>query len=65
VDFGFVVRLYDASEGRLRRTWAFVMVLGFSRHMAVRLCTDQRVETWLRVRDECFRELGGGSWSDV
>ena len=59
VDFGFVGRLYDPAEGVVRKTWAFVLVLGHSRHMAVRLCMDQRVETWLRLHVECFAELGG------
>jgi transposase len=59
VDFGYVGRLYDATSGRLRKTWAFVMVLGHSRHMVVRLVFDQKVETWLRLHVEAFAELGG------
>lgn len=35
------------------------MTLGFSRHMAVRIVFDQKVETWLRLHIECFEELGG------
>ena len=59
VDFGYVGRLYDSASGKLRRAWCFVMVLGFSRHMAVRISFDQKVETWLRFHVECFEELGG------
>lgn len=33
VDFGYVGRLYDPVEGRIRRAWVFVMVLGYSRPM--------------------------------
>jgi transposase len=32
VDFGYVGRLFDPTNGRLRRAWVFVMVLGHSRH---------------------------------
>lgn len=33
VDFGYVGQLYDPDEGRMRKAWIFVMVLGFSRLM--------------------------------
>jgi hypothetical protein len=59
VDFGYVGKLYDASSGQLRKAWAFVMVLGYSRRMVVRICFDQKIETWLRVHVEAFTELGG------
>lgn len=59
VDFGYVGRLYDPQTGTLRKTWAFVMVLGHSRHMVVRLVFDQRVETWLALHVEALAELGG------
>ena len=59
VDFGYVGKLYDAASGQLRKAWAFVMVLGYSRRMVVRVCFDQKIETWLRVHVEAFAELGG------
>lgn len=59
VDFGYVGKLYDASCGQLRKAWAFVLVLGYSRRMVVRICFDQKIETWLRVHIEAFNELGG------
>jgi hypothetical protein len=59
VDFGYVGKLYDASCGQLRKAWVFVMVLGYSRRMVVRICFDQKIETWLRVHVEAFAELGG------
>lgn len=58
VDFGYVGKLYDASCGQLRKAWAFVMVLAYSRRMVVRICFDQKIETWLRVHVEAFAELG-------
>ena len=59
VDFGYVGKLYDPSEGLLRKAWVFVMVLGFSRHMFARVVFDQRVETWLRLHIEAFTVIGG------
>jgi hypothetical protein len=31
VDFGYVGTLYDSAQGVLRKAWAFVMVLTYSR----------------------------------
>ncbi len=59
VDFGYVGKLFDPSSMTLRKAWAFVLVLGYSRHMVVRVAFDQRVETWLRLHVEAFEELGG------
>jgi len=59
VDFGYVGRLFDPQTMTLRRAWAFVMVLAYSRHMFVRVVFDQTVTTWLRVHAEAFAALGG------
>jgi transposase len=59
VDFGYIGLLYDPDEGRMRKAWAFVMVLAFSRMMAVSIVFDQKIETWLRCHIEAFVELGG------
>ena len=59
VDFGYVGKLYDPACGLARKAWVFVMVLAYSRRMVVRVCFDQKIETWLRVHVEAFAELGG------
>src|SRR4051812_46457278 len=59
VDFGYVGRLFDPVTMTLRKAWCFVMVLGFSRHMVVRVVFDQKIETWLQLHVEAFAELGG------
>jgi len=46
VDFCAGLMLPDA-DGVLRRTWAFVMTLTFSRHQYVELVWDQTVAAWL------------------
>lgn len=37
VDFGYVGKLYDPQQQRVRRAWVFVMVLGYSRHIGPRM----------------------------
>jgi len=59
VDFGYVGRLYDAGAGVLRRAWAFVMVLAYSRHLFARVVFDQRTDTWLALHAEAFAALAG------
>lgn len=59
VDFGYAGELFDPVEGRERRAWFFVMVLGHSRHMYTRIVFDQRTETWLRLHVEAFEDFGG------
>jgi transposase len=58
VDFGYVGKLFDPVKGALRKAWAFVMVLGYSRHMVVRVVFNQRTETWLQLHIEACEELG-------
>lgn len=59
VDFGYVGRLFDEATGRIRKTYAFVMVLGFSRLMFVDLVFDQKTETWLDLHARAFAYFGG------
>ena len=58
VDFGAIGKRWDPQTGRMRQAYVFVLVLGFSRHMVVRIVFDQKVETWLRLHVEAFTELG-------
>lgn len=59
VDFGEVTRLVDPATGEVRRTWAFSLVLGWSRHMYVELVFDQQLPTWLACHQRAFEYLGG------
>jgi transposase len=58
VDFGSIGKRWDPQTGRMREAFVFVLVLGYSRHMVVRIVFDQKVETWLRLHVEAFIELG-------
>lgn len=59
VDFGYVGKVYDQGVGVRRKTWVFVMTLGFSRRQFVYLVHDQRIETWLYCHLLAFEHFGG------
>lgn len=59
VDFGYAGKMRDPEGGRLRRTWAFVMTLSWSRHQYVEFVFDQKLATWLRLHRNAFAFLGG------
>jgi len=58
VDFGYAGLMLD-DQGTLRKAWAFVMVLSWSRHQYVEFVFDQKVETWLRLHRNAFTFFGG------
>jgi transposase len=58
VDFGAGPMLADAS-GVVRRTWAFVMTLCFSRHQYVEFVWNQTVATWLGCHRRAFEWFAG------
>jgi len=59
VDFGYAGYLIDPLTDALRRAWAFVMTLAWSRHQYVELAFDQKVGTWLRLHRNAFVWFGG------
>ncbi len=59
VDFGYAGRMIDPETGELRRAWAFVMVLSWSRHEYIEFVFDQTVETWLRLHRNAFEFFNG------
>ena len=59
VDFASAGLRYDPVAGMLRKSWLFVMTLGFSRNMYLDLVFDQRVETWIRLHVRAFEHFGG------
>lgn len=59
VDFGSVGRLLDPATGELRKAYAFVMTLSWSRHQYVEFVFDQSVATWLRLHRNAFASFGG------
>jgi transposase len=59
VDFGCAGRMIDPQTGELRRTWAFVMTLAWSRYQYVEFVFDQSVATWLQLHRHAFEHFGG------
>jgi transposase len=59
VDFGYAGLTRDPATGRLRKTWLFVMLLSFSRHLYAELVYDQSVATWLACHIRAFAAFGG------
>lgn len=59
VDFGYAGRMIDPQTGQLRKTWAFVMTLSWSRHQYVEFVFDQKVETWLRLHRNGLQFFAG------
>ena len=59
VDFGYAGPMIDPASGKLRRSWAFVMTLSWSRHQYVEFVFDQKVDTWLQCHRHAFEFFGG------
>lgn len=59
VDFGYAGLLLDPTSGALRKAWAFVMVLAYSRHQYVEFVFDQKLPTWITLHAHAFAYFGG------
>jgi transposase len=59
VDFFRGAPTLDAATGEWRRPWVFRMTLGHSRHGYEEAVWDQKLETFLRLHERAFRDLGG------
>jgi transposase len=59
VDFGYAGWTIDPATGKARKTWAFVLVLSWSRHLYAELVFDQRIATWLLCHRHAFEFWGG------
>jgi transposase len=59
VDFGYAGLTLDPATGKARKSWVFVLVLSWSRHLYAEVVFDQRVETWLLCHEHAFTAWGG------
>ena len=59
VDFFRGAPTLDATTGEWHRPWVFRLTLSHSRHGYEECVWDQRVETFLRLHERAFRDLGG------
>jgi transposase len=58
VDFGEVGLFRDPDTGQMRKTYAFVITLAFSRHCYAELVFDQKAMTWLAAHNRAFAYFG-------
>ncbi|MDR3490899.1 MAG: IS21 family transposase [Gammaproteobacteria bacterium] len=59
VDFGAGPKLVHEPTGFVTKTWIFVMVLAWSRHMYAEIVLKQDVETWLGCHRRAFEWFNG------
>jgi transposase len=59
VDFGYAGLMIEPETGRVRKTWAFIMTLSFSRHRFVRFVFRQDVANWIDCHIRAFEFFGG------
>lgn len=59
VDFGYAGMMVDPLTGKLRRAWAFIMTLSFSRHRFVRFVFRQDIWNWIDCHIRAFEFFGG------
>lgn len=59
VDFFRGAPTLDAATGEWKRPWVFRLTLSHSRHAYEEAVWDQRIETFLRLHERAFRDLGG------
>lgn len=59
VDFGYGPKLVNEITGEVTKTWIFVMVLAWSRHMYAEIVLRQDVETWLGCHRRAFEFFNG------
>ena len=58
IDYGFL-GWFDPVADKVRRVWAFVMVLACSRHMFVRPVTSMDASSWVAAHVAAFAFFGG------
>lgn len=59
VDFFRGAPTLQPDTGQWRRPWVFRLTLGCSRHGYEQAVWDQKLETFLRLHERAFRDLGG------
>ncbi len=59
VDFGYAGKMRDPSSGKIRKAWAFLMTLSYSRHRFVRFVFSQDIPTWIDCHIRAFEFFGG------
>jgi transposase len=59
IDYGYLGQWIDPATGRIRRVWAFVMVLSASRHLFVRPVLAMTLAAWIQAHVLALGFFGG------
>lgn len=59
LDVGYAGRMLDPQSSELRKTWAFVMTLSWSRYQYVEFVFDQTIPTWILLHRHALAFFGG------
>jgi len=59
VDFGYMGMMVDPETGQLRKSWAFIMTLSYSRHRFVRFVFRMDINNWIDCHERAFQFFGG------
>ena len=59
VDFGYAGMLFDPEKERMRKVWAFVMTLSYSRYPFVRFVYRMNIENWIDCHIRAFEFFSG------
>jgi len=58
VDFGYVGLMKDPISGKMRKAWAFIMSLAYSRYRFVRFVFRQDIKSWIDCHVRAFNFFG-------
>ncbi len=59
IDYEYLGRWRDPATGKVRRVWAFLMVLARSRHLFLRPVISMTLAAWVEAHVEAFGFFGG------
>ena len=59
IDYGYLGRWHDPRGDRIRRVWAFVIVLAWSRHMFLRPVLSMDQSSWVAAHTAAWEFFGG------
>lgn len=59
VDFGYMGMMVDPETGQVRKSWAFIMTMSYSRHRFVRFVFRMDIHHWIDCHERAFQFFGG------
>lgn len=59
VDYGYVGLMYDALSGKMRKSYAFIMTLSYSRYRFVQFVFSQDIKSWVECHINAFKFFRG------